>query len=300
MTLRETGREDSTECGRGVRCLQIVEFTFREGAASLHELSGVTGVAPEIVQRDITSLRRGGLRIGANDGGLFQLEEPIPGFALRLTTPEAVAAWGRLHYWRRCHRFRDCPFSSETILSACSMLASGLRIHNPCSEERNAQPVGPLLRKMEEVGNPNVGERAEGLTGEARRIHRRLRIVDLAETDRVRSRDELAAALGVARRTVSGDLAVMRRAGLKIAFLPARRVFRLETLHTYLTEKLPSPEAAGPAAALLEIFEAPGGIEGVQPFCCCEESAARKITRSIRLIFRGREHELTMAPSVGK
>jgi predicted DNA-binding transcriptional regulator YafY len=130
------------------------------------------------------------------------------------------------------------------------------------------------------------------LTGEARRVCKRLRIFDLVESGRARRREQLTALLGTSDRTLGNDLRVLRQAGLRIGYLRSGGTYRVDSMHTYFARKLSPPNAMACAAALLVLFglrEDEGGCEAPRGWAEC---ASRKIANGIRLTFKKGRQDL--------
>ncbi len=290
---RQNNRQHSDE--PSVRRLQIVECTYRRGIASLDELAGLTGADTATIKSDIDTLSRGGLRISVDAEGCCRVEQAVPGFALRLTTQEAAAAWVRRWHCRECGWLMGCFLHSQAVAAACAILESGLRTYHPDGEERYRRWADRSSIECRASQREVNGRGQAALTGEAGRLCKRLRIFDLVESGKSRRRDELTALFGMCDRTLGNDLRVLRRAGLRIAYARGRGTYRVESLHTHLARELSLPGRAAWGAALLVLFGPRGDVEGDRSACEWAESVSRKIAKSVRLIFRKRKNELDAA-----
>lgn len=277
---------------QSVRCLQIVEHTYRMGVASLDDLVGLTGADAATVEGDIAVLRRGGLRVHIDAEARCRVLQVVPGFALRLTAGEVAAAWVRRWYCSTC-RLRTAPsVSDETMSAACSVLEAGLRKYHAESEEacRLSADCGKL--EWEELHSTTDGEGRPNLTGEARRVCKRLRIVDLVESGKARHRAQLTALLGASDRTLGDDLRALRQAGLRITYLRSAGTYWIDSLHTYFAKVLSPRDAVLCAAGLLVLFAERNDAEECEAPRGWAECASRKIISSVKLIFGRRKEEL--------
>jgi len=277
---------------RSIRCLQIVIHTYDRGSVSLRELAELTGTDSATLQHDIAALQGGGLRIRIEDPDRCRVDQAIPGFALRLTSAEAVAAWIKCRHCSRCLLLAGTTLPPEVLAAACSILAGGLRIHHPDSEEafrRSADHPAhggvPILEKT------NWDDRSN-LTGRTRRVVRCLWMFDWIESGRAVRRDQLTALLGVSERTVGNDLRMMRRAGLPIAFQRGERSYRVDGMHAYFKRVLSAPDGPALAAALSMLFDVRGEAIDRDSVGPSEAGASRTILRSLGLIFKDRQPEL--------
>lgn len=290
MSRPEQKPEQASE-EQAVRCLRIVEHTYRAGSASLHELAELIGADPTTIGRDVAVLEHDGMRISVDENG-YRIDQAIPGFSLRLRAQEASVAWTKRMFCSRCWAAIGSAIPIETVSSACAIFESGLRKYYPLSEQVHLRhPDCALL----EVGvfQPDFGQDGwQNLKGQAKRVCKRLWAFDLIESGRACRRDELSTLLGVADRTIGDDLRIMRRAGLRVSFLRDRRSYWVDSLHTYLAKAFSLPNTAAQTAALLLLFRTTGETgDGAlaRPWC---HSTSKKIQKSIRLIFKGREREL--------
>lgn len=280
---------------QSVRCLQLVDHTYRNGVASLGELAALAGTDPATIAADVALLKRGGLRIDIDKAGRCRIVQPVPGFALRLTRNEAAVAWAKCRYCTGCSLSAVRRVPTETVRAACALLEAGLRKHHPDSEGQHH--LSPICLDVSARPFPvrNDEQVSTGLSGEAARVFKRLRIFDLVESGKAHNRDELTAVLGISERTAGHDLRVMRRARLQIAFRRDLRSYEVTGLHAHLAESLTASGGTSLAAAIMLLFQATGGPDSgseVGPWC---KSTCRKIRRSIRLIFKDRENELDAA-----
>ena len=298
---RRQSSEDPSE-DVSVRCLQIVEHTYRKGVASLDELARLTGADARTIAGDVALLHRGGLSIDVDGEGRCRVNQEIPGFGLRLTTAEAAAAWVIRWYCRDCRSPLRVPVPAEMMSAACAILESGLRKYHPGSEETCHRPADHLRLGRAAFQRRMDGERQADFSGEAKRLCKRLRILDLVESGKARRRDQLTALLGMSDRTIGTDLRLLRRAGLKIAYLHRSRTYRVDGMHAYFARRLSSPNGAAHAAALLVLFgSGEDGDRDEAPLRWVGQ-ASRKIVHGIRLVFKGREGELdaVMASYAGR
>lgn len=277
---------------RAVRCLQIVNHTYCQRTTSLTELARVTGETKSVVERDIALLKDGGLQLAVDARGECRIDQRVPGFSLRLTIPEAYAAWAKLAFCSHCRLAMGDAISSEATNAASKLLADGLRQYYP---ETDRAQVGHFDCGAGPPALPIDATKSHGwehLGGEARRACKRLWMHELIETGRGRKRDELATLIDISDRTVGYDINVVRKAGLHINFLRDKRRYSVDTLHTYLEAGLTADDHAPIGAALLAMFamqESPEQPAALRPWCV---AASRKMEKSLRLIYRRRTAEL--------
>ncbi len=277
---------------RSVRCVQIVEHTYRKGSASLDELAKLTGADAATIERDVAALRRGGLRVDIDVEGRCRVNQVVPGFALRLTVMEAASAWVRRWYCSTCRLQTGYSVPPKVMSAACSILESGLRKYHGDSEE-----VCRLSADCRDLGWEALGRNVDGgsrvkLTGEARRVCKRLRIFDLVESGKARRREQLTALLGTSDRTLGNDLRVLRQAGLRIGYLRSGGTYRVDSMHTHFARELSPPKAMACAAALLVLFGSSEDEEGCEAPRGWAECASRKIVNGIGLIFKKGRQDL--------
>ena len=276
---------------QAVRCLRIVEQTYRAGSATLDELAELTGADPTTIGRDIATLEQDGMRISVDEDG-YHIDQGIPGFSLRLRDLEASVAWAKRMFCSRCWVAMGSAIPPETVSSACASFESGLQKYYPLSEQVHLRHPDCSLMEVGAFQSDFHQDGWQDLKGQAKRVCKRLRAFDLIESGRGHRRDQLSTLLGVSDRTIGDDLHIMRRAGLRVSFLRDRRSYWVDSLHTYLAKAFSLPNTAAQAAALLLVFRTTGETgDGAlaRPWC---HSTSKKIQRSIRLIFKGREREL--------
>ena len=183
----------------------------------------------------------------------------------------------------------------EVMSAACTILESGLRKYHGDSEEVCRLSADCRDLEWEALRSDVDGEGRVKLTGEARRVCKRLRIFDLVESGKARRREQLTALLGTSDRTLGNDLRVLRRAGLKIAYLRSGGTYRVDSMHTHFARGLSRPDAVARAAALLVLFVGREGGEDCEAPRGWAECASRKIGNSVRLILKKRRQELDAA-----
>ncbi|UCC29938.1 MAG: DeoR family transcriptional regulator [Phycisphaerales bacterium] len=241
----------------------------------------MTDTSLGVVEQDIALLRHHGLPMSVDEAGRWRTDAVIPGFALRLTKAEASVVWA----WCVAYRSPDRPLAhqatSVALSEAVATLLEGLRRFHKGSEVMDAAGAAMAGPEASPVGEPERRLKASELTGEARQVHRRLRILDLVERQWVTITRQLAAVLDVSERTIHDDLNVLRYSGLKIKFCRRSQRFQAQGLNSYLADCLTPPMAA----ALLHLFKPPNaarnGTSGATRFSVASE----KLAKSIRLIF---------------
>jgi len=77
-----------------------------------------------------------------------------------------------------------------------------------------------------------------------RRHSRLLRVASLLDADNQTEPDVIAKQIGISRRTLFRDLAILRRSGVHLAYSREERRYRLESLHARVMSALSQPEAA--------------------------------------------------------
>lgn len=280
---------------QSVRCLQMVEHIYRMGSASSQTLTQVTGADSATVQKDLEMLCRGGLKIHVDDQSNYRIQQSIPGFSLRLRAPEVAVAWAKITFCSRCHfNVRD-ETTFEALSDARVLMATALRKYYPESEGSVCQlPRCSDLDAAESRPETDVSG-LDNLRAEAKRVCKRLRIIDLTESGHGCRREQLTTLLGVSDRTIGYDLRIVRNAGIEISFLRDRRSYWVDTLHNHLSKVLSQPGGVSRAAALMIIFGTRDDSrrKAIQGRWCNITSS--KIQKSLRLIFRGREQELQAA-----
>ena len=296
--MANKGTDNSAGDGKdepAVRCLRITDLTYWSGSTSLAELSAsfaelpaVTAAEIPLLERDIDLLARQGLPIRIDADGYCRIHEVVPGFALRLTKEEASAVWAWCVVRRGTAGSAKSEVPKETIANAVAVLEKGLKIFHPSSE---MMPHGGIERiepePLDSEQPPRVVYTSD-LHGEARLVYRRLRIVDLIDTRTALNSSELGAALDVCQRTVHGDLNVLRQAGIEISYGRDNHRYVRTGLNRYLAEHLDVWQAA----ALLMFFESPEDAQDMPDRAPALRRAVRKLVRSIRLGFAGREKDL--------
>ncbi|MCG8405768.1 MAG: hypothetical protein MI923_11270 [Phycisphaerales bacterium] len=289
MSQVKSSRERVSE-KQSVRCLQTVEHIYRVGVASIQSLVELTGSDVATIEKDVDLLRRGGLQIHVDDKVRYRIGQAIPGFSLRLRAPEVTVAWAKISFCSRCWLNVGHDLPEESLAGAREVLGSALQKYYP-SEEVYARPGCAGFDPFDLEPEPD-GNGLHPLRGEAKRVCKRLRIIDLAESGHGCRREQLTNLLGVSDRTIGYDLRVLRKAGLEISFLRDRHCYWVDTLHTHLTQVLSRPGGAVHAGALLNIFKTAEEADrrAKQGRWC--STTSRKIQRSIKLIFKGREREL--------
>ena len=291
MSRPQQKRERASE-EQAVRCLRIVEYTYRAGSATLHELAELIGADPTTIGSDIAVLQHDGMRISVDGEDRYRIDQGIPGFSLRLRDPEASVAWITRMFCSQCWAKVGFAVPLETMSSACAFFESGLRKYYPQSEQVYLRQPDCTLQEVAAFQPDSGKDGWQKLKGQAKRVCKRLWTFDLIESGSGRRRDQLATLLGVSDRTIGEDLRIMRRAGLRVSFLRDRRSYWADSLHTHLAKAFSAPNTAAQAAALLLVFRTAGEPRdgaSARPWC---HSTSKKIQKSIRLIFKGREEEL--------
>lgn len=293
--LKPRGRELGShrpEDEQSVRCLKVTDFAYWRGSASLTELTaacvglrGAGDVNPSVLEQDIALLVRQGLPFHTTGDGRYQINAALPGFGLRLRKYEASALWA----WCVAHRpvvgapKREPPDASAA--DAIGVLEEGLRgFHSGAEVIDNA---GSMLSGSEGL-QPAGAVRATDVHGEARLVYRRLRIVDLIERRTAVDIQQVAAALDVSYRTVHADLAMLREVGIDIQYVRGKHEYVVGGLNHYLSEHLTLPMAA----ALLAFLSPTNTTEASCAPSHVFQSASRKVTESIRLMFHSQEESL--------
>lgn len=293
-TLRTPRAHESDE--RAVRCLQIVEYTYRTRSPGLDALAAMTGADLATVAGDIDSLKDGGMQIYVDEDGHCLIDQQLPGFSIRLTTPEARVAWACLTYFNRQQIIETKePRIARSISAAAALLASGLRTFYPEtdraiveSEPINAsptipQPADPAFYRWEDLG------------GEARRTCKRLRMIELIENGLGKRRAQLAALTGASDRTIGHDIGIARAAGFQIEYVRSQHRYVVDTLHTFLDRQLSFSGEPVIGAAILAICspaDTPRHLLALRPWT---KSASAKLNDSVRMIFRYRSAALDRA-----
>lgn len=273
---------------RRIRCLKIAEHVYWSGSRSLGELSarlselrGMTDTSPGVVEGCIALLRHHGLPMSIDETGRWRIDAVIPGFALRLTKAEASAVWASCIAYRSSDRPLAHQADSGALSEAVATLLEGLRRFHKGSEVMDAAGAAMAEPEASPAGKAERRLRACELTGEARQVHRRLRILDLVERQRATNTRQLAAVLDVSQRTIHDDLNVLRCSGLEIRFCRRSQKFQAQGLSLYLADCLTPPMAT----ALLHLFTPPdagrNGTSGAAQF----GAASEKLAKNIRLIF---------------
>ncbi len=285
----------AVEDERRVRCLKIVEHVYWSGSASSEQLSTTLAGLPDTrdtsasrVEQDIAVLRHDGLPMRVDEAGYWRIDAVIPGFAIRLTKAEASVVWAWLVAHGNSHRVAARSVSREDLSAAVATLLSGLRQFHKGSEVMNAAGDTAARRDVSRTGESKGRLQVSRLIGEARLVHRRLRVLDLIAGRRALNTSELATGLDVSRRTVHDDLNVLRRCGFEVKFSRRHQEFQIQGLNSYLADHLSLPMAA----ALLALFEPPDAphlpSSGAVPW----DMVSEKVARGIRLSFSRRAPSL--------
>ncbi len=251
-------------------------------------MPGVTAAQITLLERDIDLLARLGLPIRIDADGCCRIDEVVPGFALRLTREEASAVWAWCVVRRGAAGSAKSEVPKETIAGAVAVLEEGLKIFHPSSEMMAHGGITRTGSERLDSEQPPLTVSTSDLHGEARLVYRRLRIVDLIDSRTVLNSSELAAVLDVCQRTVHADLNALRQAGIEISYARNNNRYVRAGLNQYLAEHLDVWQAA----ALLMFFEAPEDAPNMPDRAPALQRAVRKLVRSIRLGFAGRENDL--------
>lgn len=278
------------------RCLKICEFTYWNGSASLQEISEIllklstlTEVGATVIEDDIRQLARHGLPIPSGSDGRWRIDGLLPGFALRLRRHEASALWA---WCVAC-----APTTSNSMIQAPNpeleaailVLEDGLTKFHPGSQVLTGIDSNIVLRELQDSQTLVPPVRACDIHGEARLVHRRLRIVDLVESRTALDADKLAAALDVSCRTIHNDLTILKDVGIEAHYGRRNQEYFIVGLNQYLADHL-SWEMAG---AIIKFFEEPSATGQGDVHASQLRSASRKLTQGIRLMFgqQGRDSE---------
>jgi hypothetical protein len=176
------------------------------------------------------------------------------------------------------------------------MLLSGLRRFHNGSEVMNAADGTASRAEVSRAVEPARRVQASELIGEARLLHRRLRIFDLIEGRKALNTRQLAAVLDLSQRTVHDDLNVLRCSGLGIKFCRRCQEFQTEGLNSHLAGRLTLPMAA----ALLVLFTPADGPHSSSHGAVAFSVGSEKLAKSIRLIFARQAEDLQeLAASYG-
>lgn len=280
---------------RRTRCLKIVEHVYWSGSASSGELSvtlgglsGTTDTSVHVIDRDIGELRRNGLPMSVDGAGRWRIDAMIPGFALRLTKAQASVLWAGCVACRSSDRLVAPRVCAAELSAAVAILLSGLRQFHRGSEVLGAADGATVGPEVSRGGEPERRIQARELTGEARLVHRRLRILDLIEGRRALNTGQLAAMLDISQRTVHDDLDALRRAGLELKFCRRSKEFQTKGLNSYLAGRLTLPTAAG----LLTLFTPTDALHKNTDDAIVFNVASEKLTMGIRLQFARQADDL--------
>jgi len=110
--------------------------------------------------------------------------------------------------------------------------------HNPDSVQRRDEDVAPLAFTRDAQSDEAP------LTGLERRHSRLLRVASLLDGDCHTEPDWIAREIGISRRTLYRDLAVLRQAGVRMSYSREERRYKLDSLHARITLALSAAEAA--------------------------------------------------------
>lgn len=281
---------------QSVRYLAIVEQTYWRGSASLSELSAslsarttVPDHGPATLRADIELLAHQGFPIAVGVDGRARICGRIPGFALRLTQSEARVLWAC------CVAAIDAPTSllrptdATSLPAAIAVIQEGLRACHFRDGNMPRFDVAPVCAVPRGTKESTTPLRTEVLTGEARRVFRWLRILDLVESRKVRTAVDLGAALERSERSVHNDLSVLRAAGIQVRFDRRANAYRAAGFNEHLEIRLTLPMAA----SLLRLF----GSSSISCRSCVFWTdgfgvAMSKMSKNLRLVFEGEIKEL--------
>lgn len=279
---------------RAVRCLRIIHCLYSRGSTSLADLARLTAASGDLIRHDVSLMNRGGLKIMVGEYSECAIGQLLPGFALRLTEQEAAMVWLRLWNCSVGSAFPDNSVPLTVVTDAIALLEAGLRKYHAEGESLARQPTKMLKQRHGEGVEGFASFASPNLSGEAKRIWRRLRILDLVESGNARHREQLVAVLSESDRTVGNDLAAIRRAGLGIAYHRGERTYWVDSLHTFLHNKLLLSGKSACARALFTLFDTERNESTSHSL---NRIAFQKIINSLRLIFRGRESVLGASAS---
>ena len=279
--------------GQAVRCLKITEFTYWNGSASLPELAAslaglrpAVDVMPATLERDIALLARHGLPIEIAADGRRRIHGVVPGFALRLRRDEASAVWACCVARNLADVASKFKVSDATMADGVAVLEAALKRFHPGSEVIPESSSVLMASGEPQVAQPLNVLRTSKLCGEARLVHRRLRIVDLIESRKARGVEQLAAVLDVSHRTVHSDLTVLRHAGVDTRYCRDCREYAVMGLNRYLCGHLSLPMAE----ALWVCFQTPEDARDVGASPALQQ-ASRKLACGIGLVLARRGEE---------